>query len=372
MNEPARFSSLRLPLFGLVIVMMLAGGWAALLRAGWTLPALRPTLIGMHGPLMMGGLFGTLVSLERAVAIAALTRAKWSYLAPALSAAGGLLLILIGAEPLTKLCFLLSSSALTLVYAYTATARRYWSLHTGIMCAGAALWAAGNLMWLAGQPIYVAVHAWIAFLVLTIVGERLELSRVRKLTRRTEQLLIGCIGVYCLGVILVVVSQDITIRLAGLGQLLIALWLLRYDIAGRSIRQTGLTRYIAACLLTGYVWLGVGGCLGIITGVVYAGFQYDAILHAVLAGFVFSMVFGHAPLIIPALTGRPVTYSSLFYGTLGLLHLSVLLREYSDLTSAFDGRKWAGMMNAVAVIGFIILMIYGVARQPRSAQVQVT
>jgi hypothetical protein len=372
MNKAASLPSLRIPLFGLVILMMLAGGWAALQRAGWPLPALRPTLIGLHGPLMMGGLFGTLISLERAVAVAALAGTKWhwSYLAPAFSAGGGLLLILIGAEPLTKLGLLLGSIGLTLVYIYTATVRRYWSLHTGIMCAGAALWAAGNLLWLVGQPIYVVVHGWIAFLVLTIVGERLELSRVRQLTPRTERLLIGGIGVYCLGLILVVIWLDTAIRLAGLGQLLVALWLLRFDIAERSIRQSGLTRYIAACLLAGYVWLAIGGCLGIVIGAAYAGFYYDAVIHAVLAGFVFSMVFGHAPLIIPALTDRQIAYHPLFYGVLGLLHVSVLLREYSDLIASFEGRKWAGLINAAAVILFIFLMIYGVARPSKSARLQ--
>jgi hypothetical protein len=41
----------------------------------------------------------------------------------------------------------------------------------------------------AGQPIYLTVHWWTAFLILTIVGERLELSRIRRLTRTSEYLL---------------------------------------------------------------------------------------------------------------------------------------------------------------------------------------
>ncbi|MBL8164031.1 MAG: hypothetical protein JNJ61_18730 [Anaerolineae bacterium] len=365
MNKDANpFSNLRFPLFGLVIVMMLAGGWAALQRAGWSLPVLRPTLIGMHGPLMIGGLFGTLISLERAVAVAAITRKHWhwSYIAPGLSAFGGLVLLLFGAELLARFLLLAGSSCLVLIYAYTATKRHYWSLHTVIMCAGAGLWAAGNLLWLVNQPLYLVVHSWIAFLALTIVGERLELSRVGRLTHHTERLLIAAIVVYFGGVTLVVASLDAGVRLAGLGQLLVALWLLRFDIAGRSVRLTGLTRYIAVCLLTGYLWLAVGGILGIMLGAVYAGFNYDAVVHAVLAGFVFSMVFGHAPLIIPALTGRQITYRPIFYVTLALLHVSVLLREYSNLIQAFDGRKWAGMINAVAVLSFIALLIYGVVQ----------
>ncbi len=41
----------------------------------------------------------------------------------------------------------------------------------------------------------------------------------------------------------------------GLALLLIALWLLRFDIARKTVRRTGLTRFIALNLLIGYVWL---------------------------------------------------------------------------------------------------------------------
>ena len=69
-----RVSSLRYPLFALVLVMMSLGGWAALQRAGWVLPTIRPSLIGIHGALMIGGVFGVLIALERAVAISSLLR----------------------------------------------------------------------------------------------------------------------------------------------------------------------------------------------------------------------------------------------------------------------------------------------------------
>lgn len=365
MNLITRLISPRLLLFGLVGLLLISGGWAALLRAGWSLPALRPTLIGMHGPLMMGGLFGTLIALERAAAIASLNRIKWhwSYLAPALGACGGVLLILLGAESLTKWCLLGSSAILSWVYGYTTTKFHYWTLHTAIMLGGAIAWAGGNLLWLMGYPLYMVVHWWIAFLVLTIVGERLELSRVRRLTRRAEYMLLIGLGIYGAGVLLSIVSLDFGVRIVGTGQILNALWLLRFDIAGRSVRQSGITRYIAVCLLMGYIWLGAAGVLSIASGAVAAGFNYDAVIHATLAGFIFSMVFGHALLIIPALIGRGFSYSAVFYLPLVLLHFSVLLREYSDLAQAFDGRKWAGMLNAAAIMLFILFVIYRVIHQ---------
>ncbi|NWF71064.1 MAG: hypothetical protein HXY40_18430 [Chloroflexi bacterium] len=365
MRQPDRFSSFRLPLFGLVIGMLLAGGWAALQRAGWALPMVSIPLVGMHGPLMMGGLFGTLIALERATAVGVFIHARWPYAAPVLSALGGLLLIVIGPHPVAKVCLLAGGFSLTFVYAYTATTRRFWSLHTAILCAGAAFWAFGSFLWLLGQPLYVVVHSWIAFLILTIVGERLELTRVRRLAASVERLLVLCVGLYATGALLTAVSLDAAVRLAGLGEVCIALWLLRFDIAGQSVRQSGLTRYIALCLIAGYLWLAVAGGFGLLFGAVYAGFQYDALIHAVLVGFVFSMVFGHAPLIIPALTGRQVAYHPIFYSALLLLHLTLLLRLYSDLTLDFKLRKWAGLLNAVAVLMFMFLLLYSlVIRRP--------
>lgn len=59
----------RFPLMALGMLALLAGVWAGLLRLGWGLPLLRHTLPTAHGPLMVPGFLGTLISLERAVAL---------------------------------------------------------------------------------------------------------------------------------------------------------------------------------------------------------------------------------------------------------------------------------------------------------------
>ncbi len=51
---------------------------------------------------------------------------------------------------------------------------------TMVMSAGALAWAVGNICWWAGWPFNRVVPWWIAFLALTIVGERLDLSRFQK------------------------------------------------------------------------------------------------------------------------------------------------------------------------------------------------
>ena len=59
--------------------------------------------------------------------------------------------------------------------------------------------------------------------------------------------------------------------IVGLALLLIALWLLRFDIARKTVRRSGLTRFIALNLLIGYVWLVVSGLLVLIFGQQAAG-----------------------------------------------------------------------------------------------------
>ena len=66
--------------------VLLAALWAGLMRLGWQLPALTPSLALAHGPLMISGFLGTLITLERAVAM----QKKWMYIPPLLSGLGWL------------------------------------------------------------------------------------------------------------------------------------------------------------------------------------------------------------------------------------------------------------------------------------------
>jgi len=146
----------------------------------------------------------------------------------------------------------------------------------------------------------------------------------------------------------------------------LALWLLRYDVARRTVRKPGLTRFIAICLLAGYGWLAVGGILVGYFGGVTAGFHYDAILHAVFVGFVMSMIFGHAPIIFPAITGKAIPFRSAFYLHLALLHLSLLLRVAADLAVWLPARQWGGLLNVVAVLLFLLNTVLAI-RQAMAA-----
>lgn len=313
------------------LVMGVAGG---LVRLGATVPT--PVAgIAWHGALMASAFFGTLIALERAVAIGRL----WAYAAPTANAAGGIAL-LAGHVAAAVTLFVAGAAVFSLVS--LAIYRKHRALHTGVLAAGALCLLGANL-WLASQSsLERAMPFWIAFFVLTIGGERLELSRLVPVPDWARRVF---------GALTLALAVSAALAWPPLyGGLLvaIALWLARFDLATRTVRARGLTRYIALCLLSGYVWLALGGALFVL------GAGRDAALHAVFLGFVFSMVFGHAPVIFPAVLRIALPYRPAFYAPLAVLHASVLLRFAADLADSAALRLAGGTGNALAIALFIV------------------
>ena len=70
-------------------------------------------------------------------------------------------------------------------------------------------------------------------------------------------------------------------------------------------------------------------------------------------GFILSMIFGHAPIILPAVTGLRITYSALLYGPLALLHISVASRVIGDLFEWIELRTASGLLTVVALMSYV-------------------
>jgi hypothetical protein len=352
-----KFQTRFLPFLALALGALLLALWAGLLRIGWVLPAFA-NLSMEHGPLMVSGFLGVLIPLERAVAI----RQKWMFAVPVTAGLGWIGLFF---SPLSG-ALLLTLGSLGTLAILGVMVRREPHLHTITMAFGALAWVVGNFLWMLGLPIFQIVFWWIAFLVLTIGGERLELSRVLRPTLGQTRLFGVLAAALLAGAVLAVFELNLGARLSGFALLALSLWFLRNDLARRNLRHRNpLTRYIALCLFGGFVWLGVSGGLFLSLGALYAGPYYDAALHSVFVGFVIAMIFGHAPIIFPAILGVPISFSRLFYAQLGLLHFSLLLRVTGDLTNQFEIRRWGGLLNEVAILLFLALTISSIVRQAR-------
>jgi hypothetical protein len=358
-QKPGQPYQQRAPLMLLALLSLLAGLWAGLLRLGWQLPPISLQLPAQHGPLMVSGFLGTLISLERAVALSQNQNGRRRYyLAPLLGGLGAAALFL--TLPATVPRGLSTLGALGLTLIFVVIYRLQPTTDHIIMGIGALLWLVGNGLWLARLPISQVVPWWAGFLILTIAGERLELARVLFLKQKARLSFLFVIGLFLIGLLISLAILDIGLRLAGIALVALGLWLLIFDIARRTIRRQGLTRYIAICLLPGYFWLIIGGLFWVYLGGQYlAGPLYDAMLHTIFLGFVFSMIFGHAPVIIPAVLGINTPYSPLFYIHLILLHLSLLLRVAGDVTMSVTGstslRHWGGLLNEIAIVLFLFL-----------------
>lgn len=331
----------------LALVTLTAATWAGLLRLGWSWPAIQPQLPLSHGPLMVAGFFGTLISLERAVAMGK----AWAYLGPLLSGLGGMLLAF-GVPGLAgPVLITLGSAWLVLIFGIVLQKHRVGYLF--IMALGAVALLVGNLLWLSGWQVHQFVLWWAGFLILTIAGERLELGRMIQKPAYSQPLFFGITALYLAGLVVMLFSWDLGIRITGAGMLGLAFWLLRFDIARQTVQQAGLTRYIAVSLLSGYLWLVVAGGVALTYGGFPAGPVYDTILHAIFLGFVFAMIFGHAPIIFPAVLELDIEYKSYFYIPLIFLHLSLAFRTAGEMAGLGWARLWGGLVNVLAVILYL-------------------
>lgn len=333
---------------------LLTAMWAGLLRLGWNWPPLQPTLPMLHGPLMVSGFLGTLICLERAVGLGK----RWAYSAPMLVGAGALALMVGVPGPLGPLLITLGSLALLVILG------QIWriqpALFTATIALGGLVWLVGNGLWLAGWMVPNIVFWWAGFLILTIVGERLELSRILRLSTTAQVLFFATLLLFLAGLVVTLVQFDLGVRLAGAGMIAQAGWLLHYDIARRRVKAGGQARFMALSLLVGYGWLGVSGLLALVNGGAMAGPRYDAMLHTLFLGFVFSMIFAHALIIFPAVLGRRLVYSPRFYMHLILLHATLLLRITGDLLPWWPGRLWGGLLNVVVLLLFLVNTITSV------------
>lgn len=348
-------TSVLVGLLVLAAIGLLSGLYAGLIRLGLLStaePAVSPIA---HGPLMINGFLGTLIGLERAAAL----EHKWAYAAPVFMAASTILL-LIGLPIPSNWALIIGSLGLTAVMGYLYYLQP--KIYHLIMALGAASLLAGNVLFVAHFPIYELVGWWAAFPMLTIFGERLELNRIMRPPKRAQYLFTALITGWIAALIITHFDRNIGWSIASLLLIGIAGWLIQYDIARKTIKSIEWTKYSAICLLTGYSWLIFAGLYGLWYGFPTAGSIYDGLLHMLLVGFVFSMIFAHASVIIPSLSGKLVTWHSYFYLPLFLLHGFLMVRIIGDMMGLSQIRIIGSYGNVLAILLFLGGIIFQLLR----------
>lgn len=307
----------------------------------------------IHGMLLVLSFVGTVIALERSVAL----NKALGYTSPALLGIAGLLLI----SPLDlwvgKTVMLAGTIAMTLVY--IPLWRRQYDNVVLIQILGSVGAVAAAALWLRVPNIPVLLPFLAAFVVLTIAGERLELARIGISSLTAEPLLLAASFALLASATATLLWPGAGYPLFGLTLLALVAWLVVYDAARKTIRSQGLPRYIAACLLAGYGWLAVAGAVLAMHERPLAGGAYDVAIHTVFLGFTISMIMAHAPVILPAVLRKPLPYTSGFWLPAGLLHLSLAIRLGIGVGAGSQGAWVAGgVLNVVSILLFAVMAIW--------------
>lgn len=336
----------RLALLLLGGACLLAGLDAGLLLLGLPAPVTAERLLDVHAQLMLVGFLGTLISLERAIAI----HRPWGYLAPIGTGVGALLLLT--GLPVVVGQAVQAAGLAVLVGVYAVAWRRAGSTALAIQWLGAFLALGGALLWVAQVPTGT-VFPWLAgFLVLTIAGERLELAHIAAPPPSAERalLLIACaVAATAAASVLWPTPGS---ELFGASLLAVVAWLLTYDVARRTVHARGLPRFTAVNLLLGMGWLAVAGITWLIRGPLTDGPGYDIVIHAVGLGFAMSMVLAHAPIILPAILLRPLPYRPVLYLATIALPAALLVRFAGDLREVGWAWQAGGAGTVLALLLF--------------------
>lgn len=333
---------------------MLAGVDAGLVRFGIRAPVGDLHLADVHGPLMVLGFLGTVIALERAVAL----RARVGYLAPALLGAGALALVRPGSTLVGKVLLLDGAVALVALLVALWHRRREDTVAVQALAATAAALAA--LLW-TGVDARTVVPLLVAFVVLTIVAERVELARLH-LPAAAERYLVALAVLCACAAVAAVLLPGAGPRALGVVLVTIVVWIAPKDVARRTIHSTGLPRFAAAAMLAGYAWLLVAGVVWTAVGATRSSSVHDVVVHTVFLGFAMSMVLAHAPVILPAVLRRPLPYRAILWIPLALLHLGLAVRVGGDLggaTSTARAGAWVTALALVALPATVVACVLG-------------
>jgi hypothetical protein len=340
-------------------IALLSGLDAALLLLGVSAPITTSRLPQVHGMLLALGFVGTLIALERATALG-----RWyGFIAPALLGLSGVALI---ADPVplaaAKIALTVGSGLVMLLYVPLWRRQYDAVVLTELLGAGLALIAA--ILWI-GQDDLTHVLPWlIAFLVLTIGAERVELARITMGSGAGRRLLLHAWSI--VAALIAGLAWPIVGAVAlGVALLLFVAWLVTHDIARRTIRATGVTRYMAACILSGYLWLFVASA-ALLFGPPATQPAYDTVVHAVFLGYTFSMIMAHATTILPAVLHIALPYRPTFWVPFGLLQLSLLVRLWiGDGFAIPVGFQIGGVLGVAALLIFLLTALGSAVIGPR-------
>lgn len=345
----------KLPFLVLILTTLISGIATGWFRLGFDLPVSGVFLD--HGAMMVGSFLGSVILIERIVAL----KKRWLFVFPIANVLS-LFFFYLDLRSIAFSCLIVGSMGL--FYVFFLINQIHSDLPHRVMWAGAGAWFIGNVHLFIFELYAHSILWWMAFLLLTIVGERLELSRFLPIGQLKKLILLLFLGVFLISCVLPfhMGGQVFT----GLSLVLIAGWLLLYDMVRKSIRKPGVHRFSAITLTCGYIWLMISGIFYVLdpTGSI----TYDALIHSFFLGFVFSMIFAHAPIILPGVLGlgfKP--FHPTLYLWVGIFQLSLVIRMIGGIAAIPDWKQYGGLINGVVMLLFLVNVMALVIRRGKGA-----
>src|SRR5690606_5394227 len=257
---------------------------------------------------------------------------------------------------------LLVVGAAVLVAVYGALWRRRYDQAVVVQGLGAVLALGAAICLLGGVPVQ-SVVPWLAgFLVLTIAGERLELATLHMPPHAGRALVLLAASVGC-GALIALLWPASTV-LFGVVLAGTAAWLVRFDVARRTVRAGEPARFMACAMLAGQAWLVVAASLWLVTAAAWASEAVeDARTRAVLLGFAMWVVMAHAPVILPAVGRIPRSPHRGMYLRLLLLHAGLVVRLWlGDALGLRLAWQVGGVVTVLSLLGFLAAVGWSLIR----------
>jgi hypothetical protein len=209
--------------------------------------------------------------------------------------------------------------------------------------ASAAFIGVGIYFYIQNSPTTFYSYAYTAFLTTFIVGERMDMLKISNAPRTAYILAAASTP---LAAVAILTAEKLLMATAFTIVLLTAA---RRDVALRFVRKKGFSRYLG--LATAYSWLGLAAVLWLYTN------SFDTLIHVIFLGFSATMIFTHAPIILPAILRIPHFYSPHLYIPFTMLQTSTVLRLSAG--TAYNLALWSlsGWMTVISVMTFAVVAL---------------
>ncbi len=344
-----------LPLAIVYLLLALVVGVIKLLTINGILtsPPLQ-VLFPHHGELMVFGFLATLIPAERYIGSRSMKISELIHSMPFLMSLGALLKLFSWFNGIALLnevgTFAIAAGALLYIY-LLASLSKLSTEKTSFRLMGAG--ALALLLALVVSYFFTPVGnlplvlLMLAFPALTILGERVELSKFTMRRIGTEALVAGLLAV--LGILLSIwMGKSLLLPASSLLLLALAAYIVRSE---KFIFEGGIKGYLSWHLAAAYAWAFLGFALVAIAYFAEKPQTYfDPAVHAIAIGFVLGMIYAHAPVVAPAILGRRFVEAELSLIPLALLTLANAMRILGALAKTGPVVGYSGLVVVLSLL----------------------